>query len=205
MQRPPVGAPKSQEEKQTLVLLSLPLPSRRPFLDPTPAPCAEVPGPGPRTDRVARTIQCPHCPRKLPVDPATWSPRPGDLPARVLLNVPAPRLTWSDPRPRDRAARTGQQGPAWLAPFVRNTSLSRPGQARPLATPVQLIHLHGHPCSWHPFAWPAPGLAGQAVAMGKHPARGLSLAAPGPSRHRPFSLGLKTFPSPARPPLSQER
>lgn len=181
MRRPPVGALKSREEKQTLILLSLPLPSGRPFLDPTPAPYAEVPGPGPRTDRVARTIQCPRCPRKLPVDLATWSPRPGDLPARVLLDVPALRLTWSDPRPRDRAARTGQQGPAWLAPFVRNTSLARPGQARPLATPVQLRQLHGQPYSWHPSAWPPPGPAGRAVAVGKHPARGLSLAAQGPA------------------------
>lgn len=144
---------------------------------------------------------CPRRPRKLPVDLATWSLRPGNRQACVLLNMPALRLTWSDPRPRDRAARTGQRGPAWLAPFVRNTSLSRPGQARLLATPVQLIHLHRHPpapSSWHPSARPPPGLAGQVVAMGKHPARGVSLAAPGPSHHRPFSLRPKDLPHPSK-------
>ena len=187
MRRPPVGALKSREEKQTLILLSLPLPSGRPFLDPTPAPYAEVPGPGPRTDRVARTIQCPRCPRKLPVDLATWSPRPGDLPARVLLDVPALRLTWSDPRPRDRAARTGQQGPAWLAPFVRNTSLARPGQAISHSGTAQTASRAA--LFLAPLCLASPRPCWTSSSRGKASGKRTVLSCPGPSRHRPFSLG----------------
>ena len=34
--------------------------------------------------------------------------------------------------------------------------------------------------------------------MGKHPARGVSLAAPGPSRHRPLSLRPKDLSHPSK-------
>lgn len=151
-----------------------------------------------------RTIPCPRCPWKLPVDLATWSPRPGDLQACVLLNVPAPRLTWSDSSPRDEAARTGQRGPAWLAPFVRNTSLSRPSQARPLATPVQLRHLHRHPSFMAPLCPASPRPCWTSRGHGNHPARGVSLAAPGPAITGRLAYGLKTFPTPASPPLSRD-
>lgn len=60
----------------------------------------------------------------------------------------------------------------------------------------------GTPHSWHPFlnppsplqALPAPGLAGQEVAVGKYPARGTSLAAQGPS-HPPTELSSRSLPA----------
>lgn len=141
---------------------------------------------------------CPRCPWELPVDLATWSLSPGDLQARVLLNVPAPRLTWSDPRPRDRAARTRQQGPAWLAPFVRNTSLSRPSQARPLATPVQLRHLHRHPPFMAPLCLASPRPCWTSSGHGKASGRRTVLSCRRAHHHRPFSLRPKDLPHPGK-------
>lgn len=53
----------------------------------------------------------------------------------------------------------------------------------------------GTPRSWHPFlnppslpqALPPPGLAGKEAAVGKHPARGASLAAQGPAVTHPLN------------------
>lgn len=61
----------------------------------------------------------------------------------------------------------------------------------------------GTPRSWHPFlnppsppqALPPLGLAGQEAAVGKHPAREASLAAPGPSRHPPTELSSGSLPA----------
>lgn len=63
--------------------------------------------------------------------PATWNLRPGDLKARVLLSMLALSLTWSDPRPRDRTVRTGQQGMGLAGPICQKHKPFQPGQARP--------------------------------------------------------------------------
>ena len=145
-----------------------PVPSRMPFLDPHAqppssllarlahsaleplAPCSQGRAPGLTVWHPPSSVSSP--PRRLPVAPATWNLRPGDLQARVLLSMLALSLTWSDPRPRDRTVRTGQDSRAWgwLAPFVRNTSLSsqaRSGQAISLRElwPKDLPTLGPHP------------------------------------------------------------
>lgn len=83
------------------------------------------------TDRLAPTIPvCPHHLQRLPEDPATWNPRPGDLLACVLT-VRSPGVTLA---PGTGQSGQDRQGMGLAGPICQKHKPSQPGKARPLAS-----------------------------------------------------------------------